>query len=88
MQMLTTVQETKASASCMPMHPCCELEQIDDGFGTSLKRAKSFIEKKCSRKRKAQQEEAGDIVSFPICLQRKRVTMQKKLDKRAKVDGQ
>ncbi|MCO5607055.1 hypothetical protein L7F22_061247 [Adiantum nelumboides] len=80
MQILTSVQQMKASGSCMPIHPCGELQQIEDAFGTSLKRKKSFIEKGCHRKRNTDKEKVKGVTSFPVFPQRKRVTMQKNLD--------
>ncbi|MCO5587623.1 hypothetical protein L7F22_041572 [Adiantum nelumboides] len=80
MQILTSVQQMKASGSCMPIHPCGELQQIEDAFGTSLKRKKSFIEKGCHRKRNTDKEKVKGVTSFPVFPQRKRITMQKNLD--------
>ena len=83
-QMLASVQEVKASSSCMPSHPCSQLERLKDGFGNSLKRAKPFIEKGCGSTRSKSHKENLD--SFPVPPKRQRVTMQGALDLQAMLD--
>ncbi|MCO5554535.1 hypothetical protein L7F22_008065 [Adiantum nelumboides] len=86
MQMLTSVQQIKASESCMPTHPCGQLQHIEDGFGTSLKRAKPFIEKQSVRRKQICTDGVEDVESFPSRPRNKRVTMQIQLDMRANAE--
>ncbi|MCO5594264.1 hypothetical protein L7F22_048291 [Adiantum nelumboides] len=85
-QILASTQQMKASESCMPLHPLGELQRIEDGFGTSLKRAKPFIEKGYHKRKKPCKEQGNEGLSFPICPQRKRVKMQNQLDMQARVE--
>ncbi|MCO5582895.1 hypothetical protein L7F22_036797 [Adiantum nelumboides] len=85
-QILASTQPMKASESCMPLHPLGELQRIEDGFGTSLKRAKPFIEKGYHKQKKPSKEQGNEGLSFPICPQRKRVKMQSQLDMQARVE--
>ncbi|MCO5559038.1 hypothetical protein L7F22_012630 [Adiantum nelumboides] len=91
-QMLISLQACKACQTSMLSHPIKELERVDDGFGTSLVRAKPIIEtilqkkrKKMTTKNKADEQDvpAVWVKPFPLLPRRKRVSLQSVLDKQA-----
>ncbi|MCO5608161.1 hypothetical protein L7F22_062367 [Adiantum nelumboides] len=91
-QMLISLQACKACLTSMLSHPIKELERVDDGFGTSLVRAKLIIETILQKKRKKMTTEnkvdeqdvpAVRVKPFPLLPQRKRVSLQSVLDKPA-----
>ncbi|KAI5060869.1 hypothetical protein GOP47_0023374 [Adiantum capillus-veneris] len=88
-QMLASLQAYKACHSSMIPNPSEGLTHIEDGFGTSLVRARPFIEKGNHKKRKNAPKKSDsqvDLESFPLLPRRKRVTLQGIADRQAKDD--